>query len=238
VRETYSCKDYIIFDDVFDIETEQILWNYCQSVQYEFIQQSRWFKVYRLLDGIALRSPTVYSTSPPVLDRSSSVYPTGTGIDFAFRLILELQSSLVPWVGEAGIDWDYFTGRSFLYKQGDALSWHSDGAASGQWVLYIHPQWKAHWGGELMIADLHHLGPRTLRTGSDPSTTARVGYHIDSADESVALMERALGTFVLPRPNRLVVMASGVHHMIRRVDSSAGDHVRSSLTGFFLKHAQ
>ena len=40
---------------------------------------------------------------------------------------------------------------------------------------------------------------------------------------------------VLPRPNRLVVIAGGNYHAIKRVDPAAGDHVRCSIAGFFMR---
>ena len=42
-----------------------------------------------------------------------------------------------------------------------------------------------------------------------------------------------MGTFISPKPNRLVLINKNVVHGITRVDKDAGENVRLTLTGFF-----
>jgi hypothetical protein len=47
--------------------------------------------------------------------------------------------------------------------------------------------------------------------------------------------EIGIGQYLVPKPNRLVVMAGGHPHKIARVDTAAGNHVRASVAGFFVR---
>ena len=48
-------------------------------------------------------------------------------------------------------------------------------------------------------------------------------------------MESGMGHFIMPKPNRLVVMKTGNPHMINKVQPAAGDHVRASVTLFLIR---
>ena len=44
-----------------------------------------------------------------------------------------------------------------------------------------------------------------------------------------------IGTAIFPRPNRLVLVQSGAPHGVSRISSDAGNRIRRSMTGFFVK---
>jgi Rps23 Pro-64 3,4-dihydroxylase Tpa1-like proline 4-hydroxylase len=46
------------------------------------------------------------------------------------------------------------------------------------------------------------------------------------------------GTFINPKPNRLVVLRGGTRHCIKKVESAAGQAFRASVAGFFFNAAQ
>jgi hypothetical protein len=48
-------------------------------------------------------------------------------------------------------------------------------------------------------------------------------------------MERGLGSYLAPKPNRLVVIKGGTPRAIAKVRPSAGRHVRASFGGFFVR---
>lgn len=129
-----------------------------------------------------------------------------------------------------GDDWDHVSARAYVYPQGTGLSWHVDDSElySGAFIYYAHPYWNAHWGGELLIAQ------------TDPELDAEegplpiMGYRFETESYSARLLDMGCGAFVMPKPNRLVVLA-GAPHMIARVSSAAGDSVRASVSGFFLR---
>jgi hypothetical protein len=66
-------------------------------------------------------------------------------------------------------------------------------------------------------------------------TKKRLGLHLDDGPVSDAVMNDGCGTYVLPKPNRFVLLRKGVLHRISRVDANAGSRARASVTGFFLK---
>ena len=134
--------------------------------------------------------------------------------------------------------------RAFLYPQGTGLSWHLDlGRYSGAYIYYAHPQWNVKWGGELMVADdpaqeagSARLDPHDPTTSSiyQPDKSMRFGQHLDNAWENEKLMETGTGRYVMPKPNRLVIVALGCAHCVNPVAQAAGDKVRATITGFFI----
>jgi 2OG-Fe(II) oxygenase superfamily len=129
---------------------------------------------------------------------------------------IEERSSLF---GTPGIDWTTTTYTYWRYPPGSRLGWHNDagGGRVGEFILYLHPEWKPSWGGELLILDeeCRYAGTRT------PAEL-----------ETYVLGQGALLKAVVPVPNRLVLMQANTAHCVSRVDRSAGDCVRTSLSGF------
>ncbi|MGA0164826.1 MAG: hypothetical protein ACO3LE_11400 [Bdellovibrionota bacterium] len=118
--------------------------------------------------------------------------------------------------------------RNFIYPQGSALSWHDDdNDRVGAYSFCCHKSWNARWGGELLLAE-----SKREPTNSIGDTAID---HLSNSEESALLMEDGFGTFILPKPNRLVVFKSGIMYMIKRIDSNAGEALRMVNTGFFLK---
>jgi hypothetical protein len=132
--------------------------------------------------------------------------------------------------GVAGKDWDRLTFTFWQYPAGSRLGWHNDAGRGrrGEYILYLHREWDISWGGELMLLDRE---PRALVR---PAADGRTG----AALSGPGLVNEILRTnevspiAVLPRPNRLVMVRSDTLHTVRRVDHTAGDHRRSTLTGF------
>lgn len=62
--------------------------------------------------------------------------------------------------------------------------------------------------------------------------------HLDNTEVNEALMEQGMGYYVMPKPNRLVVMKTGNPHMISKVQPAAGDHIRASVTLFLIRPGQ
>jgi hypothetical protein len=48
-------------------------------------------------------------------------------------------------------------------------------------------------------------------------------------------LQGGFGSYVVPKPNRLVAIRGGTPHAIAKVRASAGSHVRASVGGFFKK---
>ena len=127
-----------------------------------------------------------------------------------------------------------------VYMTGAELSWHRDGAlGGGAYSFYIHNDWRHTWGGNLMIAD-----PSTQAIAHEPSegTSAedmigrdygRLSRTWDLAEESKMITTPGYGRYFTPLPNRLMITTGDTMHKVERVDFTAGENTRRSLTGFF-----
>ncbi len=124
-----------------------------------------------------------------------------------------------------GNDWNSIRIHAHLFGRGVRIYWHADKHSLGSFAWYAHPEWRPHWGGELMLADnvpvhddLDELPP----------------FAIDRKWED-GLLECGMGMYFAPLPNRCILTAPGVFHAVNRVDPDAGDAVRCSVVGFLGK---
>lgn len=120
--------------------------------------------------------------------------------------------------------WDKLVARPYVYPRGTGLSWHVDDHElyAGAFVYYAHPHWDAHFGGELLVAE------------TDGAQLPVMGYRFETQPYSDQLLDVGCGNFVAPKPNRLVVLGAAPH-MVCPVRDAAGQSVRASVAGFFLK---
>ncbi|QYC39034.1 hypothetical protein Nocox_07040 [Nonomuraea coxensis DSM 45129] len=107
--------------------------------------------------------------------------------------------------------------RFWRYGRGSGLGWHDDGRGRGAaYTLYLSGEWRATWGGELELFD--------CPVDEVPCVDVDVPKDLMNAPVPA--------TSIAPRPNRLVVMVAGTFHRVRKVEASAGDNLRRSITGF------
>jgi len=258
VTEVTRTSSFAVYDDVLPPAEFQAVWEYMQRTNYSSVHQQMWVKTWRLCDGSPLAGPVLFSneTTARVANQVPShmtlpeemmrqcVYPTGRPIDPLLDTITDQGAGWDDLIGRKDLDWCGFTARSFLYPQGTGLSWHLDlGRYSGAFIYYAHPHWNVKWGGELMIAD----DPARDRLGEafdphDPSCTSiynpdkskRFGQHLENTWENEKLLETGTGRYIMPKPNRLVIVSLGCAHSINPVSTAAGDKVRASVAGFFI----
>ncbi len=249
---------YAVYDDVFPAPEFDRIWQYVQRENYQWVHHQMWLKAWRLGDGAPLAGPVIFSNEttarvanncpdrdplPEGLVRNL-VFPTGRHIDGLIEAIHGHSDDWTDLIGRRDREWVGFTLRAFLYPQGAGLSWHLDlGRYSGAYIYYAHPRWNVNWGGELMVADDpaqeaggSALDPHDPATSSiyQPDKTQRFGQHLDNAWENEKLMDVGTGRYILPKPNRLVIVALGCAHCINPVSQAAGDNSRATITGFFI----
>lgn len=230
-----SKPEALVIDDFLDAASFELVWAYIQSEEFEHVHRLGWVNAWRLSDGVPLRGPVTLS-HPTDTDRFSQVHPTGKGIDLVIGKLLEIQDRLADWVGVQGSDWSHFFCRPYIYTANTGLSWHRDNQnnTTGAFTFYCHPSWNVQWGGELLVA-----GPESKEFEFPESRlfgggSRFLGTHLDNAPENKSLLATGTGTYILPKPNRLVVVPSGVLHGIKKVDPAAGSQVRVSLQGTFM----
>ena len=213
-----------VIDDFLDEDDWTALWTDFQFMDLLPVTRSR--GAWKLDDGVPLAGHEITTTDrdpdashDPAQPRR---YPSGAPIDAVIAALLrqaELHEGLVAPT------WTRVSARAYVYPQGTGLSWHVDDHAlyAGAFIYYAHPRWNAHWGGELLIAEVppeHEL--------------PIMAYRFETEAYSEALLDMGCGSFVMPKPNRLVILG-GAAHMIARVSPAAGAEVRASVAGFFLQ---
>jgi hypothetical protein len=57
--------------------------------------------------------------------------------------------------------------------------------------------------------------------------------HLDNQDANRLLMERAVGAFVAPKPNRMVIIRADTPRATAKIRASAGRQVHASVGGVF-----
>jgi hypothetical protein len=215
--------DVVVIDDLLGAEDFAAVRRELAEGRYESVHRQGWDKSWRLRDGSPMRGGGVYYDPAGAFGGRGAIYPTATVIDRFIDAVRRLAVEHPRVVGVEGSDWAAMFLCPWLYPAGSALSLHRDGGNySGAFTYFAHPRWRAQWGGELLIVDPPFEAP--------VSTS-------DWWDEDDAPLP-SLATCVFPRPNRLVLVGADRAHMIGRVDHSAGDHVRTSLAGFFLRAAR
>ena len=217
----------MILDDFLDESEWTALWTDFQFM--ELLPVTRATGAWKLSDRVPLGSEEV--VTPPrdaelAHDPSEPRrYPTNTPIDAVLTRLFEHRDDFGELIGE---DWARVSARAYVYPADTALSWHCDDSElyAGAFVYYAHPHWNAHWGGELLIADHEE--------GDDLPIMA---YRFETESYSQQLLNLGTGSFVAPKPNRMVLIGNAAHS-VARISPAAGDHVRASISGFFLRDSQ
>lgn len=233
MKLTFSNENFAIYDELLDDKQFQFLQKLIEQCEFFRINNSDWITVYKNLDGSPLESAR-FSSQKELNSKNTNknLYVGLEEFQYALNHATENQCNLV---GRRGIDWDFYTGRISLYPQGTRLSWHQDGPGrTGAYTYYVHQKWNVQWGGELLLAIHDELSEESMKW----ETLERKHQHFNNSLQNNVLLQTGMGYFVEPKPNRLIIFSSKVHHMINRVDISAGDQFRTSISGFFIKDKQ
>ena len=224
MRKRAIGPDAVVIDDLLDKETFAAMGSELANGRYESVHSRGWDKAWRVGDGVPLRGGAVYYDPFGAVDRPGARYPTSSVVDTFIDALRALAAQHPEVVGREGRDWRTIFLSPWLYPVGSALSLHLDGGAyAGAFTYFAHPTWGMHWGGELVLLD---DDDDFVTPGAQLGVTGWL-----RRDE----VGPALGTCVFARPNRLALLGPQRPHLIHRVDLNAGDHVRTSLAGFFLR---
>jgi hypothetical protein len=236
-KVTAQTEFFTVLDDVLPPATSDRLWNYFQIQPLNPVRllglQGHWL----LEDSDTLRGPTVGWQH-----RFDDQYPTGAPLDDVMKAVVDNAPLFAASVGRYDVDWRIFSAMPTVYQAGQGLGWHRDSEDNtGSWIYYAHPEWNVEWGGELLLSHARDL-PREsgvyfhrLRATPDLPQPPPFQSHLDNRDANELLMATGFGSYVMPKPNRLVVLKGGTAHAIAKIRPAAGRHIRASIGGFFKK---
>jgi hypothetical protein len=228
---------FTVMDDVLAPEVWERVWNYFQvqpmNPVHALGMQGHWL----IEDSETLRGPTIGWGH-----KWDGQYPTGAPIDDVMKAVVDCADLFAPSVGRHNVDWKVFSAMPTIYQAGQGLVWHRDSEDNtGSWIYYAHREWNIEWGGELLLSHARDV-PREygvyfhrLRPTGDLPVPPPWQSHLDNNDANRLLMDGGVGSYVAPKPNRLVVIKGGTPHAIAKVRPSAGRNIRASVGGFFKK---
>lgn len=210
--DTIDHPNFTIVDDFLDEESWTKLWSDYQFM--DLLPVTRTSGAWKLDDGVPLGGKEV------TLPRKGGKALADPLSHLMTQLISreELHSRLID------DSWNRLVARPYVYPRETGLSWHVDDHElyAGAFIYYAHPVWNAHWGGELLVGE------------TDGQELPIMGYRFETEPYSEQLLEVGCGNFIMPKPNRLVLL-SGAPHMVAKVSSAAGQNVRATVAGFFLR---
>lgn len=212
---THCDDNFTVVDDVLSPNAFSDLWRSVQALKYDF-PGSEWMRLWPLSDPQPVMSgPFRWSERP-----------CGHGMDLyidAFKNCVDDRRGCLSGASA----WVDIAFRVFLHGRGSRMVAHSDAPKYvGAGVFYAHPKWDANWGGEICFP--------SMSGGVDCANMSVSGESLTNSVLNEAVQAKAFGTYVSPRPNRLVLIRGGTIHSINRIDSDAGAAVRCSITSFLM----
>lgn len=173
-------------------------------------------------DGEAHRSRGAILWHDDVVEGSAN--GTADSIPDAYREVFSELAKYPEILGRAGVDWSVVGLTFWQYAAGNRLGWHNDTGTErcGEFILFLHDEWRASWGGELLLLDRDPDSLGEVPEGLSP---------VEAVEARVSQAEDCL-VAIVPKPNRLVIVQEGTIHCIHRVDRTAGEKIRQTMTGF------
>ncbi len=209
-------------DDVLqqpDFAALQTYYQECRSAFHRIAGPSSFFtqttdrpeeetRTYFWISPMLRRASGIRNKLEILRQRGISLDPFGVPLDAFANAVIPHVRRNVRTCGKEGRHWVAVMFKLYAYGPGTCAPWHSDGKRhSGAFVYYYHDAWHHEWGGSLLIASRRRkLWRSKARTD--------------------------LGTFVVPRPNRLVLIGPETLHMVGRVSAPAS--CRLSIAGFLM----
>ena len=211
VKESYSHEHVRVFDDVLPKETFEQLWLFMNLIAYQSTAAGVWVKVWNTADGNIFRSRD-HTTDQLGMPRSDTV------VDALVDRVIELTRRQPAMEGFSGL-----TLIPYMWPPGTSISWHSDGSSMdatdriGGFTYYAHKHWNAEWGGEFLL--FPERGNQALP--------------FDNSDLSHQIVSGGIGTWIAPKPNRLLFVVGDALHKVAKTTATAAP--RLTIQGFILR---
>jgi len=217
----FKINDTHVFDDVLSDEDFQRLWEFVNIFPYERTDAIVWSKAWSIADGAILRGPQWiarapdWSLVPPERpDKKLRPFPADPP-----ALVSLLEKVLQACADQP--DLPDITGAAlspYVWPPGTSIAWHADGMAGGSgnqhkvgaFTFYVHKKWNCEWGGEFLVTD---IDADAEGISSMPS--------FDNSALSERIIDTGCGTWVAPKPNRLIVNPSNILHKVTKSTQAA-----------------
>jgi hypothetical protein len=220
-----SGSGFVIIDDLLDPTSFSQVYGDMSQMEFKKTSNQTWSKVYHPTDGEPLETGAYVRNG---LDGEENTSCPLRLVSNAVAKEVEKHGILGPHPQQR------FFARGCIHPAGSGLSWHRDGDHTvGSFVYFAHRRWSAWWGGELMIAESPSARAFRKVLALAELRTVHATFTPEIMDE--LLLDQGQGTFIVPKPNRLVLMNQDVFHTVKPVLPAAGRDFRLSVSGFFLK---
>jgi hypothetical protein len=219
MRLTVDAKNTKVFDDVLTEEEFQTLFDYYNRIPLVFKQvQGEWNKVWSLSDGNILVGREILfpiGKTPPLHPEDSAMIPM---IEKISELLLSTGFFNLDEIGGAIM-------TPFCWPPGTGLSWHNDSNYTGAFTFYTHNYWSPEWGGEFLTVEADDY---IIDNKKDINWKV-----FDNQELYDVIMEKGIGHFFHPKPNRLIVNRGGERGILHKVSKSTIDsRARLTFQGF------
>lgn len=230
---THVTSQFAIYDDLLPADAFRRFWHMFRNTELHLVHARGVSGYYRPSDGIPYEGPSIAWTTrdlpevPPDVELPIAFVPVGDAHDELVRAIQVPLRNHPELVGKEDVDWVGGLGRVIAYPPGTSISWHADdNDVTASVIFYANPYWDVQWGGELFVAD------ESTKAGLRREESM---HEFESAFETEVLLQRGFGTYVMPKPNRLVLLAGANPHKVAKVAPNAGDNVRATFSAFLIR---
>lgn len=219
MRLTVDAKNTKVYDDVLSKEDFDILFDYYNQIPLVFKQiLGEWNKVWSFSDGQILVGNEIlfpFGRTPPL-------HPG----DKPLIGLIERISELVIQTGFFNLeDSKGAIMTPFCWPPGTGLSWHNDSKYLGAFTFYAHNYWSPEWGGEFLTVEADEYIIDNKK---------EINWKVfDNQELYDVIMEKGVGNFFHPKPNRLIINKGGDKGILHKVNKSTVDsRARLTFQGF------
>ena len=217
-------ENFLVFDNFLPKEEKKLLFNQIKLDIWEMTSPHN-DKFWHITDGNHYRSSQRWNTNYPFHDNADLWFEKLSD----FLKVQKKENNFLE-------DYKKFSCRAHAYPRGSKLPWHTDQGVI-TYSYYLHDTWQINWGGATYFIpiDKSYKQSLTIQPGSKHydsyKGTLKPVDLFEQKEKYSPLMQKGLGYFIYPKPNRLVFINNNVAHGMSRVDEDAGEHIRISLTG-------
>lgn len=211
MRESRIDQHLVVYDEVLPEAAFLDLWQLMNILPYQSTAAIEWAKVWNISDGNIFRSKQI-ATNEMGMPR------TETAIDTLIDAVIQVARNHPALAGFNGI-----AVIPYVWPQQSSISWHSDGAAYethsriGGFTFYAHKYWNAEWGGEFLMFP----------------ERGQQGLVFDNSNVSEQILSRGIGTWISPKPNRLLFITGDALHKVSKTSPVAAP--RLTIQGFIYR---